>query len=150
MDLYKAKIQSDGILDNLNLIILVRGDFHNKQMILNTWAPTASKITLKYFLADSDNHKTRVHQLDLIGSFLQSNAKNRSFVNFESRYREYFPEYANYFGIPLRQKKSMYVMTNYGKLFVYEPTNLLIDEEVFNHSKYQMSVYYKYAPYGSK
>ena len=30
MDVYKAKIQSDGSLDNLKLIIVVRGDFYNK------------------------------------------------------------------------------------------------------------------------
>ena len=30
MDVYKAKIQSDGSLDKLKLIIVIRGDFQNK------------------------------------------------------------------------------------------------------------------------
>ena len=30
MDVYKAKIQSDGSLDEIKLIILIRGDFQNK------------------------------------------------------------------------------------------------------------------------
>ena len=36
MDFYKAKIQSDGSLDKLNFIIVVRGDFHNKDIIGDT------------------------------------------------------------------------------------------------------------------
>ena len=66
MDVYKAKIQSDGSLDKLKLRILVRGDMQNKALFQDTWSPTASMRTLKYFLADTTKHKARVHQLDLI------------------------------------------------------------------------------------
>ena len=48
MDVYKAKIQSDVSLDKLKLRILVRGDLHNKELVVDTWSPTASMITLKY------------------------------------------------------------------------------------------------------
>ena len=58
MDVYKAKIQSDGSLDKLKLIIVVRGDLKNKEMVGDTWSPTASMRTLKYFLADAANHKS--------------------------------------------------------------------------------------------
>ena len=47
MDVYKAKIQSDGSLDKLKLIILVRGDLQNKEMFGDTWSPTSSMRTLK-------------------------------------------------------------------------------------------------------
>ena len=40
MDVYKAKIQSDGSLDKLKLRIVVRGDLQNKEMIGDTWSPT--------------------------------------------------------------------------------------------------------------
>ena len=43
----------------------------------------------------------------------------------------------------------MYVMTNSGKQFADELTEWLI-EEVFIQSQCQMSIYYKYAPDGSK
>ena len=56
MDVYKAKIQSDGSLDKLKLRILVRGDFQNKEMVGDTWSPTASMKTLKYFLSDAAKH----------------------------------------------------------------------------------------------
>ena len=41
-------------------------------------------------------------------------------------------------------------MNNSGKLFSDELINWLIDEEGFNQSKFQMFVYYKYAPDCSK
>ena len=102
MDVYKAKIQSDGSLDKLKLRIVVRGDLQNKAMIGDTWSPTASMITLKYFLVDAAKHKARVHQLDFIGAFLQANVKNRLFVKLDMRYATYFPEYSQYFGRALK------------------------------------------------
>ena len=123
MDVYKAITQSNESIDKLKLRILVRGDFQNKEMIGDTWATTASKNTLKYFLAGDYKHKSRVNQLDLIGAFLQANVKHRVFVKLDSRYGEYFPEYANYFGRPLRLKKSMYGMNNSGKIFADDLTN---------------------------
>ena len=91
MDVYKAKIQSDGSLDKLILILLVRGDMHNKELVGDTWSPTSSMRTLKYFLADAAKHRARFYQLDLIGEFLQAKFKNRVFVNLDSRFADYFP-----------------------------------------------------------
>ena len=85
-DVYKAKIQSDGSIKNLNLTILVRGDLQNEEMIGDTWDPTVSKRTIHYFLADAAKHKPRLHQLYFIESFLQSNFKHRFFVDLDSRY----------------------------------------------------------------
>ena len=118
-------------------------------MVGDTWSPTASMMTLKYFLADAAKHKARVHQLDFIGEFLQAKVKNIVFVKLDIRYTDYFPEYANYFGRALRLLKSMYGMTNSGKLFADELTEWSL-EEGFIQSQCQMSIYYKYAPYGSR
>ena len=41
MDVYKAKAQSDGSLDKLKLIIVVIVDLQNKDLIGDTWSPTA-------------------------------------------------------------------------------------------------------------
>ena len=97
MDVYKAKIQSDGSLDKLKLRIVVRGDLQNESLVGDTWSPTAFMRTLKYFLADATKHKARVHQLDFIGELLQSKLKNRVFVKLDIRYTDYFPEYSQYF-----------------------------------------------------
>ena len=49
MDIYKAKIQSNGSLDKLKLIIVVRGDLQNNEMIGDTWSQISSMKNLKYF-----------------------------------------------------------------------------------------------------
>ena len=95
-------------------------------MIGDTWSPTASMRNLKCFLADAAKHKARVHQLYFIGAFMQSKFNNRVFVKLDMRYADYFPEYSQYFGRALKLLKSMYGMTNSGKLFADELTELLI------------------------
>ena len=84
--------------------------------------------TLNYFLADAAKHIARVHKLDFIGAFLQAKVKNRVFVKVDMRYADYFPEYAQYFEIALKLLKSMYWMTNSGKMFADELTEWLIEE----------------------
>ena len=78
--------------------------------------------TLKHSLADVAKHKSRVHQLDFIGGLLQVKVNNKVFVNLDSRYEYYFPEYYNYFGKDLRLLNSMYGMINTGNLFSDELT----------------------------
>ena len=50
MDVYKAKIQSDGSINKLKLRIVVRAYFQNIYMIGDTWSPTSSTRTQKYIL----------------------------------------------------------------------------------------------------
>ena len=61
-----------------------------------------------------------MHQLYFIGAFRQAKVKNRVFVKLDSRYADYFSECSNYFGRTLILLKSIYGMTNYGKLFDHE------------------------------
>ena len=90
MDVYKAKIQSDGSTDKLKLRIVVSRYLQNKELVGDTWSPTASMRTLKYLLVDATKNKARVHQLDFIGAFLQAKVKNRVFINLDSRYTDCF------------------------------------------------------------
>ena len=83
MDVYKEKLQSDGSLDKLKLRIEVKGDLKNKEMVGYNYSPTASMRTLKYFLADAEKHKARVHQLDFIGALLKAKVKNRVFFKLD-------------------------------------------------------------------
>ena len=86
MDVYKAKIHSCGILDKLKLRFLVRRDLKNKELVGDTWSPTASNRTLKYFFADAVYHKTRFYHFAFIGAFLQTKVKNRVFFKLDNRY----------------------------------------------------------------
>ena len=91
MDVYKDKFQSDGSPDNIKLRIVVRGDLKNKELVVDTWLPTASMRTLKYFLADLVKHNSRLHLLDFIGKFLQEKVKKRVFLKLDRRYGDYSP-----------------------------------------------------------
>ena len=120
-----------GSLEKLKLIIAVRGELHNKKIIGYTWDTTSSMRNLKYFLADYYKNKPRLQKLYSIGENIQANVKHRFLVNLDSIYREYFPEYCNYFGRPLSLKKSMFGVDNSGNIFADELTNWMIDEAGF-------------------
>ena len=62
--MFLKKIQSNGSLDKLKLVIVVRGDLHNKDLIGDTWSPRASKMTLKYLLEYAVNVSGLVLQKD--------------------------------------------------------------------------------------
>ena len=85
MDVYKAKIQAIGILDKIKLRIVVRGDLYNKELVGDTWSPTAYMRTLKYFLGDATKHKARVHQVYFIGAFLQANLNRKVYLKLDSK-----------------------------------------------------------------
>ena len=104
---------------------------------------------LEYFLADATKKKARVHQLDFIGAFLKEKVNNRVFVKLDNRYKDYFPKYAHYFVRALRLLKSIYGMTNSGKLFADELTEWLLEAGSIQYQR-QMYIYYKYEPDGSK
>ena len=44
----------------------------------------------------------------------------------------------------------MYGMTNYVKIFVDELTNCIMDESGSKQSQCKISIYYRFAPYGSR
>ena len=68
----------------------------------------------------------RLHQVYIIGVFLQAKVKNKLFLKLDSRYADYFPEYSNYFGWAMTLLNSMNGMTNSGKLFADELTYWLL------------------------
>ena len=96
-------------------------------MIGETWYKTSPMRNLRYLLSDSAKNKELVQQFDFIGEFPQANVKHRVIVKSDSIYGEYFPDYAKYFGRPLRLNKLMYGMTSSGNLFADEPTNFMIN-----------------------
>ena len=80
---------------------------------------------------------------------MQAKFNNRVLLKLDSRYTDYFPENRNNFGRALRLFNSMYGMNNSGKFFSDELTECLF-EAGFIQYQCQMSIYYKYAPDGSK
>ena len=64
--------QYDKSLQKLKWSILVRGDMRNKYFIGDTWSPTSSMSSLKYFVAYAVKKQARLHQLDFIGALLKA------------------------------------------------------------------------------
>ena len=128
---------------------MVRGDLQNKYLFGDISSTKASMRTLTYFLEDDFKHKVRVDQLGFIGAFLQSKFKNKVFVKLDIIHADYFTKYSSYSGRALILLKYLYGMTNSGTLFSEELIYWLI-EAGFLQSKHQMSIYYSYAPDGTK
>ena len=61
MYVYKENIKYYGSLDKSKFRTAVRGDFQNKEMIGDTWYPTASITTINNFLSYATKNKSRVH-----------------------------------------------------------------------------------------
>ena len=57
----KSKIQSDGSIDKVKLIIVVRGNMQNKELVGDTWSPT-------FVLDRSAAAKTRKKNLITVSS----------------------------------------------------------------------------------
>ena len=74
----------------------------------DTWSPITSFKELKLFLAYAVWRKCCIYQLDFIGTFLHAIARNQVFTSLPNEWREWFPELADWFGVPLRLLKSIY------------------------------------------
>ena len=90
MVVYKSKIKSDRSIDKLKLRIVVSRDLQNKELVGDTWSPTAYVRPFEYFFEDTVMVKERMHQLDFIQAFVHETVKNRVFVKLYSRYADYF------------------------------------------------------------
>ena len=116
MEDLRVKILEDGMLDKLKVRIVVRGDLQKKLLEdINNWSPTASHRSLKLFLANACKYKCRVRQLDFIGAYLQALMQTDVWIILPSYYASLFPKYKEYFGRPLKLKKSMYGQNVSGK-----------------------------------
>jgi transposase InsO family protein len=104
---YRTKLQSNGTIEKLKTRICLRGDLQSASE-MDTWCAIAGFRALKIFLAVAARTKCRVHQLDFIGAFLQSYAIDRTVTMLPVEWKELFPEYADWFGIPLLCVKSIY------------------------------------------
>ena len=74
----------------------------------DTWCLIACFKELKLSLSMAAQFKCRIYQLDFVGAFLQSQARNRISTILPAEWKEAFPDLAEWFGIPLLLLKSLY------------------------------------------
>ena len=104
---FRTKLTSTGAIDKLKSRICLRGDMQTKGH-WDTWCPIAGFRALRIFLAIAARQKCRVFQLDFVGAFLQSFAVDRTVTTLPKEWASLFPDLAEWFGIPLLCRKSLY------------------------------------------
>jgi hypothetical protein len=104
---FRCKLTSTGAIDKLKARICLRGDMQEKGH-WDTWCPIAGFRALRIFLAIAARQKCRIFQLDFVGAFLQSFAVDRTVTMLPKEWAVLFPDLAEWFGIPLLCRKSLY------------------------------------------
>jgi hypothetical protein len=73
----------------------------------DTWSPNASARAVKLFIAIMTLANCITKGADFVGAYLQAHMVGRHFVKLPIEYAEFFPEYADYFGVPLLLNKGI-------------------------------------------
>ena len=112
---FRTKLQSNGKVDKLKTRMCLRGDKQKELSDFDTWCAIASFRPLRKFLASAAGKKCRIYQLDFIGAFLQSYTQHTTFTMMPKEWKELMPQYAEWFGVPLRLVKALYGDTTANK-----------------------------------
>lgn len=114
----KAKIRSDGMIDKLRHRITARGDLDKEKAFEDNFVSLAGSRLVKVFLAEAARRKRRVYQFDFISAYLNTPMRDtRKFIRLPPTWSQFFPEFQQYFGVPLLLKKAIYGLSAAGKLF---------------------------------
>ena len=114
----------------------------------DTWSPNASARAVKLFLAVMTENRRTVKGADFIGAYLQANMIGRHFIRLPYEYAALFPDYREYFGVPLLLNKGIYGMVFSGKLWNDEFSSWL-QNQGYHQSKADASIFTKHYPNGS-
>ena len=139
---FRTKLKADGTVDKLKTRCCLRGDQQAQYSDYDTWCPIASFRELRLFLAWAARKKCRVYQLDFIGAFLQAKARNRVFTMLPAEWKEFFPDLAEWFGVPLLLLKSLYGQTDSSKNWDLDQSEWLINDFGFKRCVGALSIYH--------
>jgi hypothetical protein len=103
MDVYKAKIDINGMIDKLKVRIVFRGDLDKEDRGIDPWYPHASFLSLKFFLALAAEINMPTWQYDLIQAYVNAPIRHaRVFIKFPDYWRPHVSEHLRkYIGVPL-------------------------------------------------
>ena len=109
----KINLDEHGNLVNLKVRMCDRGDIQKKFTpdMEDSHSPDAAFRMIRMFTGLAAQKCSIVHQVDVVGAFLQANMHSRVLVILNKYYGVVFPEFADYCGKPLLLKKVMYGMT---------------------------------------
>ena len=139
---FRTKIKPDGTVEKLKARICLRGDQQEKDNEYDTWCKIGGFNAVKHFLALAAHHKCRVYQLDYTGAFLQAPATTRVITILPAEWKEFFPDLAEYFGVPLLILKSLYGQTQSMKIFDIRQSDWLVNDYGFTRCPSEESIYH--------
>ena len=130
MDIYKCKLDKDGMIDKLKVRIVFRGDLYDPLIPEDSWNPFASYQSLRFFLALCAKFNIFPSQADWVQAYLQCPMKEKKvFIKFPIFWADYLPEeYAKYCGVALEMLKALYGYKFCGKRLYEEQEDFLTDQ----------------------
>jgi hypothetical protein len=145
---FKAKQRADGYLDKLKARAVQRGDLQKSLPDEDTFSPCATSWGVRLFIAEATRRRRPPKILDFISAFLQGRAVGRYFVTLPKVLATFFPQYQQYFGVPLRLRMGMYGGTLSGKWWNQELEDWLVSEN-FTQSTLDRTYFIKFYPDGT-
>jgi hypothetical protein len=139
--IYKTKLKADGMIDKLKIRVAMRGDLDDEAQEEDNGAPLATLRLFKIFLSNASKRRRRIYQSDYIGAYLQAFMDRIVYIIFPKEWAEYFPELAEWFGIPLLLEKSAYGIASAGRLWAETLFQWYV-EFGFTQSKVEKSLFY--------
>ena len=100
--------------------IAIRGDLDTGAKDEDNAAPLATFRLLKLFICVAARRKRSIYQADFIGAYLQANMDRAVYVMLPMELKEFFPDLAEWFGVPLLLEKSCYGINSAGRLWAEE------------------------------
>ena len=120
MDLFKCKLDKDGMIDKLKVRAVFRGDLYDPTDPQDSWNPHASFLALKVFLACCARLNIFPAQTDFLLAYLQAKMRERVFVKFPDVWKKFLPEHLHkWIGRPVLLVKALYGY-NYSGKFLYQ------------------------------
>ena len=129
-------------MEKLKARICLRGDQQVKDEDEDTWCKIGGFNAVKHFLAMAAHLMCRVYQLDYTGAFLQAPATTRVITILPAEWKEFFPDLAEYFGVPLLILKSLYGQTQSMKNFDIRQSEWLVQSYGFERCPSEESIYH--------
>jgi hypothetical protein len=102
MDIYKCKLDEDGMIDKLKCRIVFRGDLYNPSEPEDSWNPFANYMAFRIFLASCAEKNMFPDQTDLIQAYLQCLMRELVYIQLPAFWAAHLPDqYQKYCGVPL-------------------------------------------------
>jgi hypothetical protein len=145
MDIYKCKLNEDGMIDKLKCQIVFCGDLYNPSEPKDSWNPFANYMAFRIFLASCAKKHMFPNQTDLIQAYLQCIMCEQVYIQLPAFWAAHLPEqYRKYCGVPLRLLRALYGYTYSGKCLYEDQAEFLTQQGLVQSPI--LGIWYRHLP----